>query len=463
MRGKINLFRTSKMLFNKQQFAFHSKFLIIGAGTGGLSVAGQLFQEGLVSDRKDITIVDSEQIHYYQPGFTKVGGGVYPYHAGSLVEYEIPKITGDYTLFPHKALQVIPEQNKVTTNAGDMTYDTLILSPGLEVNYGAIPGLEDLLENEDENVVSIYKYKYALKTARKRVDFKGGAAYFTQPSAPIKCAGAPQKIMYLSDAYWKNNGIIADCHFMTPLPSIFGVKYYSDALEKIADEKKLIRHYKQVLTSFKNNHVATFKNPDNGELTDYNFDFIHVVPPMRAPELLRNSPSICDSTSFVDVDSSLRHTKYPNIWAIGDCTNLPNAKTAAAIFSQSPVLVANLKENSTDHKYGGYSACPLFLGNHELMLAEFKIYKNDKGVVVTEPDETFAKGGQTRPGVHYYWLTWTLGHLYNISLKGKWFGKNSLINPISKKGLNEVIIISLLISFGCYILAKKRSSCSKNN
>ncbi len=456
-RKMFSNFRKINFVHNHSS-SFHSKFLIIGGGTGGLSVAGQLYDEGLVRDKKDITIVDNASHHYYQPGFTKVAGGIYSPSSVSLYQYNMHNITSEYILFPHKALQVIPENNKVTTEAGDLTYDTLILSAGLEVNLGGITGLEELLEDEHSNVTTIYKWPYPLKTLRLKQQFKGGISHFTQPPAPIKCAGAPQKIVYLCDSYWKQNNIKSDVHFHTPLGAIFGIPYYSDALEKIADEKKIIRHYKSVLTSFKDSHTAIFKETETGKLVDYKFDFLHVTPPMRAPELLRNSPSINDAFGFVDVDATLRHKKYQNIYAIGDCNNLPNAKTAAAIFSQAPVLVANLKSNSSKYKYEGYSACPLFIGDRKLMLAEFKIYKDENGNTVTKPDETFIKNGQTKPSFHFYLLTYSLGYLYHFALKGKWFGKCAIINPINYRGAYEIgFIIIGLIGVG-YFISKKRDN-----
>lgn len=446
--------KSIKGLFQSSAFQIHSKFLIIGAGTGGLGVAAQLVNREVVSNPKEITIVEPSLIHYYQPGFTKVGGGVYPINAGSLIEYDNVLLTQKYNFVNQHAKQVIPSQNKVITSSGEeYTYDNLILSPGLDVNFSAIPGLVDLLEDNSSNVVSVYNYKYAKKTAIKRELFKGGRALFTQPTAPIKCAGAPQKVLYLSDAHWKNNGVRVDCHFFTPLPTIFGIKYYSDALEPIADEKKITRHYKHVLTSFKNGNTATFKNLDTGAFIDYNFDFIHVVPPMNPPLLLKNSPEITDSTGFVDVDATLRHTKFENIYAIGDCNNLPNAKTAAAVFSQAPVLVANIKEKSNKHKYTGYSACPIFLGDKRLMLAEFSIVKDSQGQAVTKPDETFLVGKQTIPSVFFYYLTYSLGYLYHLALVGKWFGKCTIVCPISKNGLAEAVaIIAIASAGGFYII-----------
>lgn len=442
--------------------AFHSQYLIIGAGTGGLSVAGQLLVEKVVSDPKQITIIDNAQIHYYQPGFTKLGGGIYNSNSGSLIEYKIPNIASKYNYHDLKAQEIIASQNKVITDKTELTYDNLIIAPGLEVNVAGIPGLEDLLEDNHSNVVSIYKHKYALKTAQKRDSFTGGRALFTQPPAPIKCAGAPQKAMYMMDDAWKRRNLKTDIHFFTPLPQIFGIKYYSDALEVIADKKGLKRHYKTVLCGFKNDKTAQFKNLDSGEITDEHFSFIHVVPPMRAPEILRNSSEIVDGTGFVDIDSTMRHRKYPNVWAIGDCVNLPNAKTAASVFSQAPVLVANLKSNSNTHHYDGYAACPIFMGENKLMLAEFNIYNGSDGKPITEPAETFFKGNQTVPSALFYRLTVLLGSLYNISHSGKWYGKYGFINPISKAGQKEVLVLITLGFLALYWISKKTCGCSSN-
>lgn len=448
---KNSLLKFSKI--SKRNFSEHAKVLIIGAGSGGTCVASQLTNEKIVKN-SDITFIDKADIHYYQPGFTKVGGGVYDVNNKGLIEYDIKSLTSDHKWIKAEATKVDPNSRKVFLDNGDfVSYDYLVMCPGLDVNFNGIPGLVDLLEKENSNVVSVYNYKYALKTAKRREDFKGGRALFTQPPAPIKCAGAPQKLLYLSDAYWKNKGIQAQCHFFTPLPTMFGVKYYSDALEEIANEKGFSRHYKHVLTGFKGDNIATFKDNEKNINVDYEYDFIHVVPPMKAPDVVKNSTDLIDATGFVDIDASMRHKKYDNIYAIGDCVNLPNAKTAAAVFSQAPVLVQNFKEKSQKHQYSGYSACPIFMGNKQLMLAEFSIFKNEKGEVITKPDETFSKGKQTIPNTFFYYLTYSLGYLYHFSHIGRWYGKNHLINPSTKSELKTLLKVTAGV-VGLYLLIK---------
>jgi len=458
---KMNSTLSKKLFMNINKFysTQHCKYLIIGAGSGGKCVGSQMIKEGIVSNPKEITYLDKAEHHYYQPGFTKIGGGVYDLYDKSLIEYNMDKLTQKYSYIKGEADSVKASENKVILNDGrEITYDNLVLSPGLDVNFNGTPGLVDMLDNPNANVVSVYSYEYAKKTAIKRESFRGGRALFTQPPAPIKCAGAPQKVMYLSDAYWKKYNIRADCHFFTPLPSIFGVKYYSDALEEVANQKGITRHYKRILHSFKNDKVAIFKNLETGEFEEESFDFLHVVPLMKAPELLKNSPEIIDGSGFVNVDYSMRHKKYDNIWAIGDCVALPNAKTAAAVFSQSPVLIENMKENSRKHQYCGYSACPIFIGDRRLMLAEFSTILNEKGEASTFATESFQKGGQTVPNIFYYYLTVLLGHLYPLSHGAVWYGKNHLINPITRREIKYIafyLSANFIVLFGIgYLLYK---------
>jgi NADPH-dependent 2,4-dienoyl-CoA reductase/sulfur reductase-like enzyme len=288
------------------------------------------------------------------------------------------------------------------------------------------------MDNESKFVSTIYDPKYAMKTKWMRENFKGGKALFTQPPAPIKCGGAPQKIAYLCDDYWKKHNVKADIHFYTPLPTMFAVKYYSYTLEKIVKEKGINSHYNCVLTSVRDG-VATFKNNSDGKVFEETFDFLHSVPLMATPKFLHGSP-ISNPSGFVTIDSTMRHKKYTNVWAIGDCIDLPNAKTAAAIFSQAPVLVHNLQSALTNKKqdvanYDGYSSCPIYLSKGKLLLCEFKDYLDEKGNLVKELDESFHPGQQNNPRSLYYYIACLFTNIYSHSLKGRWFGKNSLVKP----------------------------------
>ena len=213
-----------------------------------------------------------------------------------------------------------------------------------------------------------------------RENFKGGKALFILPTLPIKCGGAPQKIMYLSEETFRRNGVRknTDVHFNTTAGNLFpNCLKFADALKPIAESKGIKVSYKSLLTHVdKNNRIATFKNLDSGELTKQNFDFLHVTPPQSAPDFISKS-ELAHQNGWLDVNiGTLQHNKFKNVFGLGDVCNLPTAKTAAAIFSQTPVVVHNLLvemgRKQRQGTYNGYSSCPLFVGDGKLMMIEFK-------------------------------------------------------------------------------------------
>ena len=417
-----------------------SKLIIVGGGTGGITVANQLVNSKALS-YKDITIFDPSNIHYYKPGFTKLAGGVI--EMGNLydplIRYNMNELTKNFNFKNQAVKSFAPDSNQISLDNGDTwTYDHLIVAAGLQINVDSVPGLRNLLDDESKNVGTIYEFNYAKKTVRIRKNFNGKRAVFTQPPAPITCAGAPQKIMYLCDAYWKSLGINAEIQFVTAIPKMFGIQYYSDKLGEIVKERNYQIHYSSVVLSV-DEHKVYCQNNQNKEKFELEYDFLHLTPNMSAPTFLKGQP-ISDSNGFVEVGADMRHKKYNNVWAIGDCISLPNAKTAAAVFSEAPVLVYNLgnvikNETKESVKYDGYSACPIYVGNKKLMLAEFRIFNDPvKNETLTEIDESFITGGQTKPIYSFYFLTKSFFFAYNLALRGYWFGKHSFFNPITKDG-----------------------------
>jgi NADPH-dependent 2,4-dienoyl-CoA reductase/sulfur reductase-like enzyme len=152
--------------------------------------------------------------------------------------------------------------------------------------------------------------------------------------------------------------------FMTGMPTMFSVKKYSDALEKLRVERGVGGSFQHNLQSIDvGARKATFEKADGGTVTE-DYDLLHVVPPMGPWEFLKSSP-LADSAGWVDVDqSTLRHKTHENVWAIGDCSSLPTSKTAAAITAQAPVLTENVFSVMTTGKiaqaaYDGYTSCPV--------------------------------------------------------------------------------------------------------
>lgn len=226
-----------------------------------------------------------------------------------------------------------------------MTYDYLIVSPGVILRWDKIEGAKEALDDINAPVGSIYSLDYAYKTSRLRDNFHGGNAVFVLPTMPIKCGGAPQKIMYLSEDTFRKHGVRknTDMHFYTSAGNMFpNCMRYADKLKQVAKDKDIAVHYQHTITKVdKNSNTVYFKNA-KGEEVKQKFDFLHFAPPQTAPEFIASS-KLAAPNSFVDVDQyTLIHKKYGNVFAIGDVANLPTAKTAAAIFAQAPVVTHNL-------------------------------------------------------------------------------------------------------------------------
>lgn len=372
-----------------------TKILIIGGGTGGIMTAVQLLK---TKKPMEVSIIEPANFHWYQPAWTLVGAGAYNMEKTKKPMAEVmPK---GVNWIKDKATGFKPTENKVTTEkSGDIEYDYLVVSPGLVYEPSMIEGLEEALDKDV--VVSNYTNpEYVWKVLQ---EFKGGNAVFTQPTTPIKCGGAPQKIAYLAADYFRKKGLTDKTNvvFATPGSVIFGVKIIADTLMQVIKRYKI--HFKPFYAPVKidaANRMIHFKlvapSSDQRVVNEGNvlgetlqgesevimpYDFLHLAPPQAAPLFVRNS-ELANEAGWLDVDiNTLRHKKFGNIFGLGDVAALPTAKTGAAIRKQVPVVVSNILQLMTDNNlsrkiYEGYSSCPLVTGYGKMVLAEFN-YKNE--------------------------------------------------------------------------------------
>ncbi|MEE9374221.1 MAG: FAD/NAD(P)-binding oxidoreductase [Saprospiraceae bacterium] len=357
----------------------HHQIVVVGGGSAGLTVASML---QVKNSNLDIAIIDKAEKHYYQPMWTLIGAGVFQ-------KEESQRNQADYippgaTWIKEFVTTFDPDNNSVSLSDGStVTYDVLIVTAGIQLNWDAIPGLKDSVGKDGSGVVSNYSYDTVESTFEALKSTKSGTAIFTHPSTPIKCGGAPIKITYLADDYWSKNGVRSSIKmkFIKGGPGIFPVKKYAAALTKVADRKNIECTWKTDLISIDaNKKEATFKHLETGEETVENFSMIHVTPPMGPPEFIKDSP-LAASSGWVDVDSSTtQHNKYKNVFSLGDNSSLPTSKTGAAIRKQAPTTVANilsfLSGLSLNSSYNGYTSCPLVTGYGSLIMAEFDYDKN---------------------------------------------------------------------------------------
>ena len=388
----------------------HFKVLIAGGGTAGICVAARLARQLPVGS---IALVEPAATHWYQPLFTLVGGG-----AASLSEASRPMsslIPDGVTWIRDSVTAIEPEQNKINTTRDEITYDYLVVALGIKVDWAGIQGLQEALTTD--HVSSNYSEKYAEKTWRMIDTFKGGIALFIFLGILVKCAGVPQKIMYLAEETFRRHNVRSNSKvlFTSAIDKIFTVKKYADSLWKIINERNIevkLRH--ELVAIDARNKVATYKNLDDQTQIEVSFDIAHVTPPMTAPDVVRAS-KIAGPTGFAEVDKhSLRHVRYGNVFALGDASNLPTSKTGAAIRKQVPVLVNNLiavmnRLDSKDgisslKKYDGYTSCPLVTGYGKLILAEFDYDLN--------LNETFPFDQSKERASMYYLKRYALPQLY---------------------------------------------------
>ncbi|MCX5939838.1 MAG: FAD/NAD(P)-binding oxidoreductase [Cyanobium sp. LacPavin_0818_WC50_MAG_67_9] len=350
----------------------HHQILIVGGGAAGITAAAQLRR---ARPSLDVAILEPSGEHYYQPGWTLVGGGVFSLEETRRAEGDL--IPSGVTWIREAVAGFDPEHNTVTTASGQaLSYDVLIVATGLKLCWDRIEGLAESLGQG--GVCSNYSKDFAPYTWEAIQAFKGGNAVFTCAPMPIKCPGAPQKIAYLADDVFKKKRLNAKVIYATATPGIFGIPTYAAPLREVVQRKGIDARYNHVLTAVRAAQKEAVFQVTEGETSREEvipYDLLHVTPPMAAPDVVATSP-LANGAGFVEVDQfSLQHVRYPNVFSLGDVSGMPNSKTAAAVRGQAPVLVTNLLAHLDGQvgaaAYDGYSCCPLITGYGKAIMAEF--------------------------------------------------------------------------------------------
>ena len=396
------------------------QILIIGGGNAGISVAAQLLQK---NSKLDVAIVEPSDKHYYQPGWTLVGGGVYDIN--NTVRNEADYIPSNVKWIKDSADKIEPENNLLITKSGQrITYDFMVVCCGIQLDWASIKGLSETLGKN--GVCSNYSFDIAPYTYECIKNFKGGKALFTQPSSLIKCGAAPQKIMYLAADNFRKRGILnqSEISFYTGKPGLLRVKEVNQALMEIAKRYGINLVFQSSLIEVRGESkeaVLEVPKGDGKEQVTVQYDMLHVAPLQSAPDFIKNSPLAIegDPQGWVDVNKdTLRHNRYDNIFSLGDVANTGDTKTGGAVRRQAPVLVNNLlaaiKQTSSTglSRYDGYTVCPITTGYGKLLLAEFD---HDNKLMPTFPfdqtKERYSMWLLIRYGMP--WMYW------NRILKGK--------------------------------------------
>jgi sulfide:quinone oxidoreductase len=392
---------TTPLFLNTQAKASiksNAKIVIVGGGAGGITVAARLDR---AIDNPNITIIEPSPKHVYQAGHTLVGGGITK--AEKLIVDTKDYIPDSAKWEQTKAKDIDPDLQKVTLENGKvLDYDYLVICPGLQYDWDRIEGLDPKMIGQN-GVNSIYTLEGAKKTWENIQAFAktGGEAIFTHPDTPIKCGGAPKKILYLTDDYMRKQGTRdkANFTFMPNSGKLFSVPVFEKAIAGHFKDREIAYNLKHNLVKLDTqNKIATFKTTIkkkgawDEDIEEYEeiiedkfitkpYDFIHIPPPMSAPDFLKGSKVAWDKGSakklgLIKVDKhTLQHLTYKNIFSLGDVAGTPIGKTGGTVRKQAPILVQNMLDvmagREPSAKFNGYTVCPIVTRYGKVMLAEF--------------------------------------------------------------------------------------------
>ena len=362
-----------------------ARIVIAGAGAAGLTAAAQLAQR---LEGAQITLVDARKAHFYQPGFTLVAGGIKP--ASYVVSSTRDYVPSGVELLEEAVAEIDPEGRKVVTATGKpVPYDYLIVATGLRLDYAAIEGM-DVEQIGNNGLGSIYhspEKAAATWQAMSKFADSGGVGVFLRPGTEMKCAGAPLKYTFLTDDHLRRRGNRgkAEIIYNANNKVLFSVPIVHEKVRMLFEERDVKVNYERTLAAIDlGKRIATFKTAEGP--VELQYDFINVIPPMRAADVVRNSPLPWQegnwaADGWIEVDKhTLRHKRFDNVFAVGDVAGVPKGKTAASVKWQVPVavdhLVAQIEGRESQAHYGGYTSCPLITRLGQAMLIEFD-YKDN--------------------------------------------------------------------------------------
>ena len=370
---------------SRAQTRSSAHIVIAGAGAAGLAAANRLAAR---LDGVKITLIDGRKRHLYQPGFTLIAAGLKPanYSVSTTQEW----VPSGAELIEEKVAEFDPVGNKVVTESGkSISYDYLLVTTGLILDFDQIEGFDRSLIGKN-GIGAVYagpEEAAATWAEMDRFTDQGGVGLFYRPATGMKCAGAPLKYTFLTDdrARRKGNRSKIEVNYAAHNSGFFGVPIVNEKIRMLFDDRGVKPVFNHVLKAIDpGKKICTFETPEG--LREMPYDFTNVIPPMRAPDAVLNSPlakepGIMASGGWTDVDKhTLRHNSFDNVWCVGDVAGVPKGKTAASVKWQVPVavdhMVAAIEGTRSDEAYNGYTSCPLITRIGRAMLIEFDYNNN---------------------------------------------------------------------------------------
>lgn len=360
--------------------------VVVGSGLAGLGIVNRLRKQ--LKGAK-ITLLDAKQEHNYQPGYTLIATGIWP--KDKVIDANAELIPSGVEWIQEMAGEFRPDSNQVVTTSGKVIdYDFLVVATGLQLDYGQIEGM-DASRIGTKGLASVYHGPDKAEASWQAMDAfrnKGGRALMTLPHTPIKCAGAPLKMTFMLHNRLEQAGKRGDAtiDFHSAIPTVFSVPVINQEVLDRWKAADIPVHFRSRLVAIDiDAQKATFAKEDGSQVVE-DYDFIHIPPPMRAPDAVKNSPLAWQEGpmaggGWLEVDpGTLQHKRYKNVFGAGDINGTAKGKTAATVKKSVPIVVDNLlsvmQGQEPKEIFDGYTSCPLLVREGAALLVEFD-YKDN--------------------------------------------------------------------------------------
>lgn len=342
--------------------------IILGAGTSGTMMANHL-RPKLPQEEWNITIVDQEKIHYYQPGFLFLPFDIYS-------EDQVKKIGKKFipkgVNYVQKRIDLIfPEENKVKLEDREISYDLLIVATGSKIAPGEVEGM--LGENWHKNIFDFYTYEGALALRNKLRAWEGGKLLVHITEMPIKCPVAPLEFAFLADSYFKKKGMRdkVDITYVTPLSGAFTKETCSTKLGYLLEEKNIKLEIDFAVERIDNKRNKIIDYADK----ELEFDLLVTVPTNMGDEVIERS-GMGDDLNFIPTHpNTLQSKDYENVFVIGDATNVPASKAGSVAHFEAETLTDNIllyiDGKPLKEEFDGHANCFIETGNNRALLIDF--------------------------------------------------------------------------------------------
>lgn len=351
-----------------------TRILILGGGTAGTIMANRLrrmYKSAVADGTTTISLVDQDDAHIYQPGLLFVPFGIY---------------TPDQIVRPrqnqlHPAVRYVRDtidrvevaaDQVVLSGGARLSYDVLIIASGSRVVPQETEGLTG--PGWGRTTFEFYTLEGAKALAKRLADWPGGRFVIDIVEMPIKCPVAPLEMAFLADWFFTRRGIRdkVDITYVTPLDSAFTKPTCATALTHLLSEKRI-----SLVTDFNAGRVDGEKGAlyswDEREIP---FDLLVTVPLHMGAEFASRSEGLGDDMAFVRTDpNTLQSLAAPNVFAIGDATNVPASKAGSVAHFEAEVLAENVRRflagETLERAFDGHSNCFIETGFEKALLIDF--------------------------------------------------------------------------------------------